>query len=61
MIIDTTNWLWPQWTEVLFLMLNLVAAVYLNGERKTGTYSAVGTLISGAIAIYVLASGGFFK
>jgi len=58
--INFAAWHWPQWVIVCLWAVSLIGSAYLHGEQRTGTYSAVGTIISIMLAAVVLHAGGFF-
>lgn len=58
--IDASQWAWPQWTYVGVFAFNLLMAIILDGQPKTGNHSAGVTLVASAIALVILVSGGFF-
>ena len=60
MIIDTTDWRWPQYTMVILTLINIVLTVRDNGKPRKPENINV-TLVGAMITYFILISGGFFK
>ena len=52
------NWGWPQWTVFIFSLVYLALGIGFHGKETTR--SATANFISIAIAVIILAFGGFF-
>lgn len=60
-IIDTSNWGWPQWILIIISLLALFKEIANNGQIKTTTYSVLNFSIAMALAYWIYIAGGFFK
>ena len=56
----TANWHWPQWTWFILAMLSLLVAVTRHGQPRD-PHDGFGAIISFGLAVFILASGGFFR
>lgn len=61
MIIDTSNWGWPQWSYLTITVIAIVLAAAEHGEPKTGNFNFGTFMLSIFVAMFLLVSGGFFK
>ena len=60
--IDFASWGWPQWTEASLIGLHIILNTALNGTDKSpAKYSAGVALVSSAVIVFILGSGGFFS
>lgn len=61
MIIDTSNWGWPQWLYLSLMLVGLIVHAYMNGKPRVGKYEFGPHLVAVLISIFILTKGGFFK
>lgn len=61
MIIDTTNWGWPQWTYVVLMLIGLIAHAHKHGQPRGEKYNFGTQLLAVIITVFILGYGGFFK
>jgi hypothetical protein len=52
---------WPQYVYIALSLLNLFAGVVMDGEPRTGKYSAGTTTFAFVLAWFLLWRGGFFS
>lgn len=60
MVINTSNWEWPQWTMMSLSVLSLILCIKDHGKLRP-PQNAVVSVISFLISILLLAFGGWFK
>lgn len=58
--IDMSAWGWPQWTWIGLAAFNLIMNAVLDGQPRTGNYSAGVYLAALIVSAFIVISGGFF-
>jgi len=67
----TANWLWPQWTMAIIIIVRLIIFSSAHGKERVETtgerkgrpqrYSAFAAFINAGLLISILICGGFFR
>ena len=61
MIIETSNWGWPQWIIIVLSLYGLFIEIKRHGEQRRGHHNLPTHLFSMVITYWIFIAGGFFK